>query len=134
MWIGINDVGNSYSAGANASAALNTRIGAVYSDLLAQLAGAGARNVVLLNVPPVDRSPLATGQGSAAAELEAADVAAFNALVADLARRFKSAQPAANVWLYDAHRDFAAALDRPAAFAQTAGLRNTTAYCAAYGK
>ncbi len=43
LWIGINDIGNSYSSGTAASATLNGRIMAVYAGLVDSLRGGGAR-------------------------------------------------------------------------------------------
>lgn len=55
FWIGINDVGNSYWNGPNATAELNKKIFTVYGDLVETLHASGARNFVFVNVPPVDR-------------------------------------------------------------------------------
>ncbi|KAK7942738.1 uncharacterized protein PG986_011851 [Apiospora aurea] len=134
FWIGINDVGNSYWQ--DDTAALNRQIFAVYADVVRTLYGdAGARNFLFLNVPPVDRSPLTLGQGAAAAEREAADIAAFNALTAELAADLATAtegEEGANVWAYDVHALFTEVLDRPGAYKATAGYVNTTAFCEAY--
>ncbi|KAK7991711.1 hypothetical protein PG988_000505 [Apiospora saccharicola] len=134
FWIGINDVGNSYWQDDTPS--LNRKIFAVYADVVRRLyKDAGARNFLFLNVPPVDRSPLTVGQGATAIEREAADIAAFNALTAalaaDLAAEGKG-EKKANVWTYDVHALFTEVLDRPTAYAATAGYVNTTGFCAAY--
>ncbi|KAI1490314.1 hypothetical protein F5X96DRAFT_679194 [Biscogniauxia mediterranea] len=132
FWIGINDVGNSYWLGADELAALNAQIFDVYAGLVGQLHGAGARNFVFVNVPPVDRSPLTVGQGPDAAALEKADIAAWNGLVGDLAAALKANHSETNVWVYDANESFGAVMDDPGAYEATAGLKNTTDYCAAY--
>lgn len=140
IWIGINDVGNSYYHGVdgvNGTEALNKRIFEVYGDMVGMLYNAGARNFVFLTVPPVDRSPLATTGGDAAAPaLEKADIAAFNSLLKDgLAVELKSQHASnANVWVVDTGALFNAVLDNPAAYPQTAGYKNTTSFCEAYGK
>ncbi|KAK8115978.1 hypothetical protein PG984_012480 [Apiospora sp. TS-2023a] len=134
FWIGINDVGNSYWQDDTPS--LNRQIFAVYADVVRRLyKDAGARNFLFLNVPPVDRSPLTVGQGATAIEREAADIAAFNALTAALAADLAAegkAKDKANVWTYDVDALFTEVLDRPAAYAATAGYVNTTGFCAAY--
>ncbi|KAK8045368.1 hypothetical protein PG993_005392 [Apiospora rasikravindrae] len=133
FWIGINDVGNSYWQ--DDTAALNRQIFAVYADVIQKLyKDAGARNFLFLNVPPVDRSPLTLGQGATAVEREAADIAAFNALTAELAANLAGTEEGegANVWAYDVHTLFAEVLDRPGAYEATAGYANTTAFCEAY--
>jgi hypothetical protein len=49
----------------------------------------GARNFLFLNVPPVDRSPLTSGQGAASHALEKADIEAFNNKIGDLAEQLR---------------------------------------------
>ncbi|KAI5861427.1 carbohydrate esterase family 16 protein [Durotheca rogersii] len=133
FWIGINDVGNTYGSGPDAWPSLYSRIFSVYAGLVAKLYDAGARNFVFLNVPPVDRSPLTVGQGQRAAEQERAAIADWNGRVADLAAALKSNHTEqVNVWLYDTNESFGRVIDNPTAFPQTAGLKNTTAYCTAY--
>ncbi|KAK8069806.1 family 16 carbohydrate esterase [Apiospora phragmitis] len=118
FWIGINDVGNSYWQ--DDTAALNRQIFAAYADVVQTLyRDTGARNFVFLN-------------------REAADIAAFNALSAELAADLAVANAtaeggdAANVWAFDVHALFTQVLDRPAAYEATAGYANTTAFCEAY--
>ncbi|CAJ2505488.1 Uu.00g128820.m01.CDS01 [Anthostomella pinea] len=133
IWIGINDVGNSYGSGASASDALNAEIFSVYSGLVDQLYDAGARNFMFIYVPPVDRSPLTVGQGASSTTVEKADIASWNARVASQAAALKSNHTAdANVWTYDANKLFTDVLNNPATYPQTAGIKNTTAYCDAY--
>ncbi|KAK8098037.1 fungal cellulose binding domain-containing protein [Apiospora kogelbergensis] len=117
FWIGINDVGNSYWQ--DDTADLNRRIFAVYADVVRALQrDAGARNFL----------------GATAVAREAADIAAFNALTAELAANLtKSAtEEGVNVWAYDVHALFTKVLNRPAAYKATAGYANTTAFCEAY--
>ncbi|KAL1895425.1 hypothetical protein Sste5346_005231 [Sporothrix stenoceras] len=137
IWIGINDVGNSYSKGpegVNGTKATNARIFDVYSGMVDLLYNAGARNFVFLTVPPVDRSPSTVVYGDAAAALEKADIAAFNSLLKDGLAADLKAQHAdnANVWAIDTGVLFNTAIDNPTAYPQTAGLKNTTDFCQAY--
>lgn len=135
LWIGINDVGNSYSAGANSSGPLYTQVFDVYSGLVDQLYGSGARNFVFVNVPPVDRSPLTVGQGEEAVAVEKAAIEDWNQRVVDTAAALKRNHTEdANVWVYDANKSFGEVLDDPSVYEQTAGLKNTTTFCAAYQK
>jgi phospholipase/lecithinase/hemolysin len=135
FWIGINDVGNSYYYGTGTTGPLNAKIFAVYSGLVDTLYSLGARNFVFINVPPVDRSPLMLAQGTDATTLEKADLAAFNGLIGDMAKNLTTAHAGAvNVWVYDSNASFSAVLDNPAVYTQTAGYKNTTAYCDAYEK
>ncbi|KAI1827067.1 hypothetical protein F4861DRAFT_536544 [Xylaria intraflava] len=131
VWIGINDIGNSYYNGQNATDALNDQIFGVLSDLADQIYDAGGRNYVFINVPPLDRTPLIKPQGESAVSLSAADVASWNQKVVDLATTLK-AKDSTNVWVYDSNTAFGQVLDDPTSFPQTAGLKNTTDYCDAY--
>ena len=134
FWIGINDVGNSYWKGASATKTLYDSIFDVYRASVKALVDAGARNLVFLNVPPVDRSPLMLGQSADAQATEKVAIADWNSRVAALAAETKNGTAAVNVWLVDAHGVFTKALDNPKAFAQTSGYKNTTGYCADYQK
>ena len=132
IWIGINDVGNSFWGGENATKELNGKIFAVYEGLVNTLYDAGARNFAFVNVPPVDRSPLTVGQGQQGVDLEKADIAAWNGLVGDMANRLKGKRQEVNAWVVDANKVFGLVLDNPASYQATAGLKNTTGFCAAY--
>lgn len=135
FWIGINDVGNSYGAGPDSSGPLYTKIFDVYSGLVDQLYSSGARNFVFINVPPVDRSPLTVGQGQSSVDTEKAAIEDWNQRVADTAAALKANHTGeVNVWLYDSNKSFGDVMDDPSIYEETAGLKNTTAYCAAYQK
>ena len=134
VWIGINDVGNSYYNGPAVTSVLNADIIAEYRGAVDGLYAAGGRNFVFLNVPPVERSPLILGQGQQAIDMEKADLAAFNGLVEEMAGAFKSENGDANVWIYDTNVVFGEVLDDPASYPQTAVYKNTTGFCEAYQK
>ena len=129
---GINDVGNSWYQPDSAS--LNAAIIAVYHGLVDELYYAGARNFLFLNVPPVDRSPLAMGNSVADQAAEKADIAAWNKAVFDMAKAIKQDKSDTNIFTVDANKYFTEVLNRPASFPATAGYKNTTAYCTAYAK
>lgn len=134
VFIGINDVGNSYGQGAAATKSLNDEIFAVYEGLMEMLYNIGGRNFLFLNVPPVDRSPLTMGQGAASQALEKADIEAFNDRVGQLADQLKDAHSDVNIFTVDTNALFTDVLDKPSSFPQTALYKNTTAYCDAYAK
>ncbi|KAI0869595.1 hypothetical protein GGS24DRAFT_478302 [Hypoxylon argillaceum] len=131
VWIGINDIGNSYYNGVNATDALNAKIFAVISTLTDQIYAAGGRNYVFINVPPLDRTPLIVPQGASAVALSKADVAAWNQKVVDFAKTLKT-KGDTNVWVYDSNKSFGDVIDNPSSHPETAGLKNTTDYCTAY--
>lgn len=128
FFFGINDVGNSYYMN---NATLNGDIFSVYGGLVYSLYQAGARNFLFLNVPPVDQAPLTAANGASAQQQEASDIADFNSRIAQLASTVASYADA-TVFTYDTNALFSQVLQNPAAYPQTAGLKNTTSYCAAY--
>jgi len=132
-FFGINDVGNSYGSSATGvNATLNSEIFAVYSSLVDQIYQAGGRNFLFLNVPPVDRAPLTTAQGSTTEQHERADIAAFNLKIAALATNLSRTYADTTVFMFDANAIFTEILDDVTSYSQTAGIKNTTAYCTAY--
>jgi phospholipase/lecithinase/hemolysin len=135
VWIGINDVGNSFWDGEEASAALYEKIFTVYADLLGKLYEAGARNFLFINVPPVDRSPLTIGQGKTAQDLEKKAIETWNTKLGSTVRTSLTGQgKAANVWMVDSNAIFTKVLDNPASFEATKGYKNVTGFCDAYQK
>lgn len=126
---GINDVGNSWYQGLPATTTLNAEIFAVYHGIVMELYYAGARNFAFLNVPPVDRSPLAKLNTAAEQAQEKADILAWNTALADMAACLKDEKPDVNVFTVDANKYFTQVLDKPSTFKATANYKNTTAYC-----
>lgn len=129
---GINDIGNSYSSGATASATLSAEIFAVYQGLVDELYYAGARNFLFLNVPPVDRSPGTTIYPASTQALEKADILAWNAMIISMAQDLKKLFSDINIFTVDTNLIFTQILDNPQSNPLTAGYLNTTAYCVAY--
>ncbi|KAH6678458.1 hypothetical protein B0J14DRAFT_323102 [Halenospora varia] len=126
---GINDVGNSWWKD---TSTLNAQIFAVFRGLVDDLYTAGARNFAFLNVPPVDRSPLALTNDAASQAAEKADIAAWNDALVNMTKSLKAAKPDVNIFIIDANQLFTKVLDNPKSFPQTASLKNTTAYCTSY--
>lgn len=131
FWIGVNDIGNSYWNGADATSALNTKIVDVYQGLAKELYEAGARNFVWLTTPPVDRTPMLLAENADAQKLCKDDVADFNGRVNAMAKNVTTWE-AANSWVVDANGVFNGVLDNVAKFDATKGYKNTTGYCDAY--
>ncbi|KAK1515830.1 fungal cellulose binding domain-containing protein [Colletotrichum costaricense] len=131
FWIGVNDIGNSYWNGADATSALNTKIVDVYQGLARELYEAGARNFVWLTTPPVDRTPMLLAENADAQKLCKDDVADFNGRVNAMAKNVTTWE-GANSWVVDANGVFNGVLDNVAKFDATKGYKNTTGYCDAY--
>ncbi|KAK1675389.1 hypothetical protein BDP55DRAFT_153262 [Colletotrichum godetiae] len=131
FWIGVNDIGNSYWNGADATSALNTKIVDVYQGLANELYEAGARNFVWLTTPPVDRTPMLLAENADAQKLCKDDVADFNGRINAMAKNVTT-WGGANSWVVDANGVFNGVLDNVAKFDSTKGYKNTTGYCDAY--
>ncbi|KAL0261895.1 hypothetical protein SLS55_003328 [Diplodia seriata] len=129
IWIGVNDVGNSYWS---TNTTFMDSIFTEYSGLVDQLYTSGARNFLFLNVPPLERTPLTTGQGSDSVDLEKPVVTDFNTRISNLASSLQEKHADTTVFTFDAHTLFNQILDDPSSYTQTAGLKNTTAYCTDY--
>lgn len=112
---------------------MQNKLLASYLSLLSTAYAAGARNFLLHTVPPVGRSP---GDqlffGPVGANMTNAAVACFNAAILDMAAAFRAAHPAATVFVHDTHALFAAVLDNPRQFEQTAGLKVLDTFCLQY--
>ena len=95
--------------------------------------GSGARNFVLLNAPPIQRSPLTVEQGEEAVGLETVALESWNGLLEELAEKV-SEEEGANVWLYDTYTSFSEVLDDPTTYPATEGLKDVTTFCEEYQK
>ncbi|KAH7418863.1 hypothetical protein BKA64DRAFT_763689 [Cadophora sp. MPI-SDFR-AT-0126] len=82
---GINDVGNSWACSTD-KFNINNAVFAVYRGLVEELYQAGARNFAFLNVPPVDRSPLALANSGSDQATEHTDIVAWNNALTKLAQ------------------------------------------------
>ncbi|KAL9049184.1 MAG: hypothetical protein Q9162_007356 [Coniocarpon cinnabarinum] len=129
FFFGINDVGNSYYL---QNGSLNGDIVSVYASVVDELYENGARNLLFLNVPPVDKAPLTAEQGASAQSLEASAIADFNRQVRQMASNF-STYSDTTVFYFDTSSVFNAVLQDPESFPATAIYQNTTDYCVAYG-
>jgi hypothetical protein len=120
----------------------------IYLQRLQELYAIGARNFMLMTVPPFDRSLkiCETGDEHVRRAQLVADIAGYNARIYDMASQFKEIttaaaeddegsddSPAANnsitVRIFDTHRLYSAALSNPLRFPQTASLVDTTSIC-----
>jgi phospholipase/lecithinase/hemolysin len=134
FFIGINDVGNAWYR--DNSTAIYDSIFSVYASLIRDVYGSGARNFLVLNVPPVNLSPLITAQndGGYAIEYEGRVIADWNTRLVDMMQSFRTEYPDVNVFVHDTHAVFSKILKNPGSTQQTRELRNVTGYCAAYKK
>jgi phospholipase/lecithinase/hemolysin len=129
IFIGINDIGNSY---ASQNATLLPTIFTELSGLVDQLYISGARNFLFLNVPPVDRSPLTKSAGLSAQPLEAEAIADWNDRVSSLSKSLTKKHNDATSFVFNTHKVFSRVIEHPCAYPQTCPYKNTTEFCTAY--
>ena len=106
----------------------------MYTTLLGDLYAAGARNLLFLSVPPVERAPLTLNKddGGYAVENEGRVILEWNRRLANMTKAFGTAHKDAALFVHDTWSVYDRVIKSPAAFKQTRGLRNTTGFCAAY--
>jgi len=129
IWIGINDVGNSFPW-------TNISEPVFYGELMARLASqveilyeAGARSFAFLTVPPTDRAPLQIEQGPEVVVRFKAALADYNNQLSTTVQNFaRNHSDVELAMLFDTRPVFNTLLDN----AQTFGFVNITGYCEAY--
>jgi phospholipase/lecithinase/hemolysin len=123
IWIGVNDIGNSYYEPGDRSAFSDVLLDN-YFELVQKLHNAGGRNFLFANVPPIDRSPLMLAEPAASQALEKSVIATFNAKLAARIWEFEATNIGVKTFLWDANAEFTIMLNSPQAF----GFENATAY------
>ncbi|CAF9910001.1 MAG: hypothetical protein ALECFALPRED_006129 [Alectoria fallacina] len=101
----------------------------IYGFLLEQLYTTGARNFLILNIPPLDLMPFSRKWGHPVPPRAVSD---WNARLAYLASNLTHAHPAATVFQFDTHALFTKVIDDPKSYPQTAIYKNTTDNCEEY--
>ena len=139
VWLGVNDVGNSYSR--TNETGLYLQIMDSYFSQLDILYRAGARSFALLSVPrrfsvltilatkltlllAIDKSPLMLGQSKEAQSTEAGVIKRFNALLADRLEAFVEGHEGSKGWIVDTQGPFNKAIDNPGKY----GSKDATCY------
>ncbi|KAK0446950.1 uncharacterized protein EV420DRAFT_1714401 [Desarmillaria tabescens] len=133
VWIGINDIGNSYYLGGDRDAFSDTLMDA-YFALVEQLVlvganlrrdcNVGARNFLFVNVPPIDRSPLMLAQSTSSQALEKSVIAGFNSKLVTRAAALEANHSCVKTWIWDSNAAFTAILDDPTSY----GFQDATSY------
>lgn len=132
VFIGINDVQATYTEYAKGNW---TRMDAAlheYAGLVDRLYRSGARNFLILNVPPLDKAPINKELGAKAVEEAWAGVAAWNRRLNTMAEDLTSKYHDSLVFVLDTNKLFDAILYNPRQFEQTRRLKNLTNYCDSY--
>ncbi|KAK9781225.1 hypothetical protein SCAR479_05046 [Seiridium cardinale] len=122
VWLGVNDVGNTFwlSNMTDVIDAVVTR----YFDLLQITYDAGARNFVLLSVPPTNETPLMLAN-DASSEAELVNtIQTYNDLLASKLATFESDNSGVTGWIVNTSVPFYKAINNPTAY----GAPNATCY------
>ncbi|THH29896.1 hypothetical protein EUX98_g4284 [Antrodiella citrinella] len=118
FWIGINDIGISYTDSGRRDAVSDTSLNAYFAlvqKVLYELLHIIVRNFLFINVPPVDRAPINLGNATAQA-LERSVIEGFNGKLASRVSPFQTVNPDIRTWLFDANKLFTMVLDDPQAY------------------
>ncbi|KAL4986321.1 hypothetical protein BDW68DRAFT_188916 [Aspergillus falconensis] len=131
IWIGINDINDSATNGSVSSFPefYNALLSTAFSAL-EPLVSLGYKDYILLNLPPLDRTPAnqARTLRNETATPNAAQLEWFNSALTTQARRFGRRNPDTNILVFDAHGVLSHVLDFPERY----GIVNTTDFCPGY--
>jgi phospholipase/lecithinase/hemolysin len=111
---------------------VNTNLTIIYSKLLESLYGTGARNFILLNIPPLERCWQPGENGPSVSKKLKSDGDVYRQRVQNAAEALKKRFKESNVFLLDTEKLFNQALADPNSFPQTSGILNTTTPCMEY--
>ncbi|EJD36759.1 hypothetical protein AURDEDRAFT_174205 [Auricularia subglabra TFB-10046 SS5] len=124
MFFGINDIGlGSYHQNINQSV-LHVKLMDSYMAGMRRLFALGARNFLILNVPPTDRSPMITKRGAKDAAKYKAAVADYNKKLRNRVAIFQKNHPKAVTRVVDIHTAIGELLDHPKKY----GFRDAKTY------
>lgn len=133
LWIGINDISDTYNYANLTAYNVNTWpelydliISAEFDLSVTGLLNAGYRHFLFLNLPPLDRAPNVvntTKQASFKSRINA-----WNSVLTHHINRFQETYPMATVLSYDVNYVLNQVLDHPLRY----GILNTTDYCPGY--
>lgn len=123
IWIGINDIGNSYYLSGDRAAFSDTLLNAEFA-LVQKLYNVGARNFLFVNVPPIERSPLMLAQAASARAAEKTVITGFNSKLAAKVSAFKAANSGVSTWIWDSNASFTTILNSPTSY----GFKDATSY------
>jgi phospholipase/lecithinase/hemolysin len=122
IWIGVNDVGNAWS---NANwPTLSQKIIDQYFTQVQELYASGARNLLFLTVPPIQKTPKVVAQPNSTQSAEGAAVGDYNELLVKAVDDFKSKSEGVTTWVYDTGDAFNTAIASPEMY----GAKNASCY------
>ncbi|KAF7360066.1 Carbohydrate esterase family 16 [Mycena venus] len=130
IWIGINDIGNTFYLGGDRDAFSDTLLDRYFAqvqrlvrhfDLFYPITlltsslpiNAGGRNFLFINVPPTYRAPLIIGFFPDQLDVAKTVIEHFNAKLATRVKSFKAKNHGVETWSWDAYTSFNTILDAP---------------------
>jgi len=129
IWIGINDVGNSFDWTNVTQVGFHKVLMARLFGQVEDLFDKGARSFMFLTVPPTNRAPLLIEQGTTATAQIKSALADYNSQLAENVKEFQQKHPDLDqVTVFDTNPIFNTLLDN----AETFGFVNSTGFCTAY--
>jgi len=129
IWIGINDVGNSWYWTNVTQAAFHDTVMDHYFSAVETLYDSGARSFLFLTVPPIDRAPLFIEQGTSSTAAVKLSLADYNKKLAQRVKKFQSAHSdLGQITVFDTSNIFNTLLN----MGDKLGFVNTTGYSELY--
>lgn len=126
IWIGINDINDTADQDDDLAALYEAMISAIFDESVTALHSAGYRHFLLLNLPPLDRTPSNVKRSQPVPSK--AQVASWGSRLRQHSEGFAASHAGATALVYDANGFLNGVLDDGAAY----GIHNTTGFCAGY--
>ncbi|KAM0346324.1 hypothetical protein ACHAPU_005755 [Fusarium lateritium] len=128
IWIGINDVIHNYKNRKSNTYDASFRS---YRTQIEKLYKAGARNFLLMTIPPLQLTPRVS-KSAKEIPLVTSAVADWNRRVKVLQKQIKTIYPSATVFLYDTYPLFQKVYEKPSQFPETKVYKDTKGFCSKY--
>lgn len=129
LWIGINDVGNSFAWNNVSQSAFHTTLMTRLFGQVEELYQSGARSFLFLTVPPTNRAPLLVVQGPTVTARITSSIADYNNQLRSFVTKFKQQHKDLDqIVVFDTQPIFNTLLNNAGTF----GYVNTTGFCEAY--
>ncbi|KAJ7888821.1 fungal cellulose binding domain-containing protein [Mycena leptocephala] len=124
VWIGINDIGNTFYLGGDRDAFSDTLLDRYFAQvqkLLIQY-DAGGREFLFINVPPTYRAPLIIGFFPDQLDVAKTVIESFNTKLAAKVKSFKAMNHGVRTWIWDSYSLFNIILNDPTKFGFVDGV------------
>ncbi|KAH8695595.1 hypothetical protein BGW36DRAFT_463152 [Talaromyces proteolyticus] len=127
LWIGINDIGDvSRLSNVSFPSLYESIVSTIFNESVQPLFDGGYRDLLLINLPPLDRTPGNVGSSNPLPNKTM--IGWWNDALSHYSRDFVSRHQDMNIMNYDANSFLNFVLENPEAY----DIRNTTGYCPGY--